>query len=109
MTSDGERAAFEAGIKIGALYHQWVGTPVSPETAPVVERAIESAVALQPHVTGVRVRLDRDRMDLNRFGYSEVAGRMFDVEITTRVGERACRASLSLEEGYPLMRIEHIL
>ena len=26
-TSDREQAIFEAGIKLGALYHQWVGTP----------------------------------------------------------------------------------
>ncbi len=29
MESDREQAVFEAGIKLGALYHQWVGTPIS--------------------------------------------------------------------------------
>ncbi|MHC1626586.1 MAG: dihydroneopterin aldolase family protein [Methanoculleaceae archaeon] len=109
MITEGERAAFEAGIKLGALYHQWVGTPVSPETAPAVEHAIESAVRLQPCVKSVRVRLNRGMMELNRFGYSELAGCMFDVEITTQVGDRICRASLSFEDGYPMMRIDEII
>ncbi|MBQ3684350.1 MAG: hypothetical protein II925_02025, partial [Methanomicrobium sp.] len=36
------QAVFEAGIKLGALYHQWVGTPISPKTAASVEKAIEN-------------------------------------------------------------------
>ncbi|MDD1753617.1 MAG: dihydroneopterin aldolase family protein, partial [Methanotrichaceae archaeon] len=32
-----EIAAFEAGIKLGALYHQFVGVPVSAGTAPTLE------------------------------------------------------------------------
>lgn len=100
-----ERAAFEAGIKLGALYHQWVGTPVSPGTASSVEGAIEQSVGLQPHVEAVTVRLDRDQMKPNIFGYSEISGLMFNVEITTRVGGEACRARLRREGDYPLMEI----
>ncbi|MDI6719462.1 MAG: dihydroneopterin aldolase family protein [Methanomicrobiales archaeon] len=103
MITDRERAAFEAGIKLGALYHQWVGTPISPETAGTVETAIEQAVALQPCVEGVRVRLDRSLMEPNLFGYSELRGLMFRVEVTTRVGRAVCRAVLESRDGYPLM------
>ncbi|MFH0966806.1 MAG: dihydroneopterin aldolase family protein, partial [Methanobacteriota archaeon] len=42
MISDRERAAFEAGIKLGALYHQWVGTPVSRESANSLKLAMEN-------------------------------------------------------------------
>ena len=80
MVTDRERAAFEAGIKLGALYHQWVGTPVSPATADLLEQAIERSVALQPAVESVRVHLNRSLMSLNSFGYSELGGMMFDVE-----------------------------
>ncbi|MGD0534460.1 MAG: dihydroneopterin aldolase family protein [Methanoregula sp.] len=103
--SDREQAAFEAGIKLGALYHQWVGTPISQESVGSVEAAIEKAVILQPFVEEITVRLDSSVMKKNVFGYSELSGLMFNVEIVTRVGFSYCRAALAPENGYPLMRI----
>jgi hypothetical protein len=103
--TDRERAIFEAGIKLGALYHQWVGTPIVQESAASVESAIEKAVILQPFVEEITVKLDRSQMKKNVFGYSELSGLMFDVEIVTRVGFSYCRARLAPENGYPLMRI----
>ena len=105
MVTDREKAAFEAGIKLGALYHQWVGAPVSKATAAGLEKAIEESVSLQPAVETVRVRLDRDLMTPNAFGYSEVAGLMFDVELRTRLGKARCTATLSRMEDYPLMSL----
>jgi hypothetical protein len=105
MINATEQAVFEAGIKLGALYHQWVGTPISRSSAGSVETAIEKAVILQPFVEEITVRLDRDKMTENLFGYSELAGLMFDVEIVTRVGFAYCRARLLPHDGYPLMRI----
>jgi len=105
MITDREKAAFEAGIKLGVIYHQFVGTPIARETAGAVEAAIEAAIGLQPYVTEILVRLNRDMMVSNRFGYSELAGKMFDVEITTRVGETSCRARLRLEDDYPMMEV----
>jgi len=102
---DRTQAAFEAGIKLGALYHQWVGTPISPETTHTVETAIENAVGLQPFVEEIKVRIDTRLMVLNSFGYSELAGKMFDVKITTKVGDAVCHAELALENDYPLMKI----
>jgi dihydroneopterin aldolase len=104
-TSDREKAVFEAGIKLGALYHQWVGTPISRGSAESVEQAIEKAVILQPFVEEISVTLDQNLMTLNRFGYSELSGMMFNVEIVTRVGFTYCRAKLSPSKGYPLMSI----
>jgi len=103
--TDREQAIFEAGIKLGALYHQWVGTPIAQESAASVESAIEKAVILQPFVEEITVRLDRSLMQKNVFGYSELSGLMFDVEIVTRVGFTYCRAALAPENGYPLMKI----
>jgi len=103
--NDREQAVFEAGIKLGALYHQWVGTPISRDSAASVEKAIERAVILQPFVEEITVRLDRSLMTENRFGYSELSGMMYDAEIITRVGFTYCRARLSPENGYPLMKI----
>jgi len=106
MQTDREKAIFEAGIKLGALYHQWVGTPISQENAASVERAIEKSVILQPFVEEITVRLDRRRMLKNIYGYSELSGLMFDVGIVTRVGFAYCRARLSPHDGYPLMQVE---
>ena len=105
MMTDRDRAIFEAGIKLGALYHQWVGTPISRKSAAGVERTIEQAVILQPYVEVITVRLDRNLMTENTFGYSELTGLMFDVEIVTRVGFTYCRARLAPLDGYPLMQI----
>lgn len=105
MITEKEQAVFEAGIKLGALYHQWVGTPISRKSAESVEKAIEQAVILQPFVEEISVRLDRSLMTPNTFGYSELSGLMFDVEIITRVGFSYCRARLNPHEGYPLMEI----
>ena len=105
MTSDREQAVFEAGIKLGALYHQWVGTPISRQSAASVEHAIEKAVILQPFVEEIMVNLDRTLMAENRFGYSELSGLMFHVEIVTRVGFSYCHARLAAENGYPFMTI----
>ncbi|HTY52873.1 MAG TPA: dihydroneopterin aldolase family protein [Methanomicrobiales archaeon] len=105
MVTDRERAAFEAGIKLGALYHQWVGAPVSPGTAETLEKAIEKSVGLQPAVERVKVSLDRGLMSPNSFGYSELAGLMYDVELVTRVGKARAIATLSRSEDYPLMSL----
>ncbi|MDD1673405.1 MAG: dihydroneopterin aldolase family protein [Methanomicrobiales archaeon] len=105
MISDREKAAFEAGIKLGALYHQWTGTPLSPHTVSSLERVMEYSVSLQPYVEDIQVRLSRDRMVLNPFGYGEVRGEIFDVVLTTKVNSARCRATLAFEGGYPLMKI----
>jgi hypothetical protein len=105
MVNNRDQAVFEAGIKLGALYHQWVGTPISRKSAASVESAIEQAVILQPYVEEITVRLDRTLMTENIFGYSELTGLMFDVDIVTRIGFTYCRARLAPHNGYPLMQI----
>ena len=49
-----EIAAFEAGIKLGALYHQFVGSPVSAKTASSLEKAMQESISLQPYVREVK-------------------------------------------------------
>jgi hypothetical protein len=105
MVNNRDQAVFEAGIKLGALYHQWVGTPISRKSAASVESAIEQAVILQPFVEEITVRLDRNLMTENMFGYSELTGLMFEVDIVTRVGFTYCRARLAPHDGYPLMQV----
>src|SRR2546428_9451198 len=60
--NDRDRAAFEAGIKLGSIAHQYVGTPLTSASAASLERAIEAATRVQPLVERVRGRVDRKRM-----------------------------------------------
>jgi len=41
--TDRDRAAFEAGIKLGSILHQYIGVPLTRENATSLERAIEAA------------------------------------------------------------------
>src|SRR5467141_4970579 len=60
--TDRDRAAFEVGIKLGSILHQYVGTPVTHKNAAALEKAIEVSTQLQPLMERVRVKIDRKRM-----------------------------------------------
>jgi hypothetical protein len=110
--TDRDNAIFEAGIKLGALYHQFLGTPVSTRTAEVLEKAIEKSVSLQPWVSHVEAKINRERVQevTNIFNYCELSGTMLDVKVVVRYKEIEVHARVKYEEetGYPLMRIETI-
>ncbi len=115
MTEINERdiAVFEAGIKLGALYHQFVGTPISPETVDSLERTIEDSIALQPHVRSVSVSIDREMAEkkLNpEFRYCELEGRMLNVSLQILYKNTIAYAELAYDEtkDYPLMRLKKI-
>ncbi len=110
MDREKEKALFEAGIKLGAVFHQFTGTPLSLHNADVVEKAIESCVSLQPYVTGVEVNIDRERLsqDLSELGYTSLSGRHLNVEVKVEVGSSQVVAALRWDESlrYPLMEIK---
>src|SRR3989449_7481088 len=89
--TDRDRAAFEAGIKLGSIVHQYVGAPLTSETAPSLERAIEAATRGQPLVRPVRVRIDQERMRTRGpYKYGVLTGGLLGVEGSVRAGtERA--------------------
>ncbi len=107
--TEGEMAAFEVGIKLGALYHQFVGTPVTVETAGGLERAIEEAVGLQPHVVHIEVKISREeiRRRINAFGYCELSGDMLEAEVEVEYAGIRARAILKYDEEmmYPEMKL----
>lgn len=105
--SDAEQACFEAGIKFGSMYHQFAGTPVSPESAASLERAIEQAIQNQPYCSDVTVHILTDHLDVTH-GYTELSGRHMEVTIEVVYGGILVRASMSLDNGYPRMRIDEI-
>jgi hypothetical protein len=108
-----EALVFEAGVKLGGIFHQYLGVPVSPATAGGLARTIERAVALQPYVDAIRVRIDPARggpVGRGRFGYRYLTAAMIDATVTLRDGGLAVEARLAHapELNYPLMRVERV-
>lgn len=108
--TDRDVACFEAGIKLGAAYHQFIGTPVRPASVEGLAEAMADAMAAQPACAAADVDIDREavRADLNRFGYTELAGDHLDVEVTIHHEGVQVRARLGSEDGYPMMRLTEI-
>lgn len=107
-----ERAAFEAGIKLGTIYHQFVGTPVASSNVDSLEKAIEEGVMVQPFVEKVKVRIDRSQLreKKNEFDYQTLTGNMISVELTIRMDDvRAVTVMRYIDElNYPLMYIKEM-
>jgi len=110
MISDRERALFEVGIKLGALYHQYVGMPINPDMLSEVEHVIEKSVSLQPYVKNVRVSIDREAVQkrLNEFGYCELEGKMLDVRVEVQYKSERVMGRIKYDKGrdYPMMFVE---
>ncbi|MCF2206367.1 MULTISPECIES: dihydroneopterin aldolase family protein [Halobacterium] len=107
MATDAQQACFEAGIKFGALYHQFAGTPVSPASAPSLETAIEESIRNQPFCEGVAVDIKTDRLDVEH-GYTELTGEYMDVELRIDYEGTTVAAEMAMDDGYPLMRLAEI-
>ena len=53
-----ERAIFEGAITMGALFHQFVGTPVNKDSKESLENAIKESLELQPAIEKVDAKID---------------------------------------------------
>jgi len=110
--TDAQTACFEAGIKFGSLYHQFAGAPVSPASAPSLERAIEDAIENQPHCESVTVTVHEDELAAELADgpadYTELTGRFIDVEIVVDYEGQQVVASMAMADGYPLMQVESV-
>jgi hypothetical protein len=107
MPTKREVAAFEAGIKLGALYHQFMGAPVAAATAASLEQAMQESISLQPYVKSVKVGINRQMLQDNVFGYGELEGRMIMAEVEIEYeGELICaRLKFDRQKNYPLMSL----
>lgn len=105
-----DNVAFEAGIKLGALYHQFVGAPVSLKTADSLERAIAASISVQPYVKEISVSVDRKMIadSLSSFGYTELKGPMLKVDAVIKYGNYEASVGIQYKDGYPLMLIKDI-
>lgn len=109
--TDRDRAAFEAGIKLGSILHQFIGVPLTRTNAGSLERAIEAAARIQPFVEDVRVRIDRPRIrNRGPFRYAVLNEDLLHVEVTVRAGKARAVAVLRYvpEIDYPLMYLKSI-
>ena len=111
--TDRDNVLFEAGIKLGALYHQFTGSPVNLKTVASLEKAIQESISVQPCVEEITVSINRDMINskLNsEYGYCELEGRMLDVRITASYKSAKVEVSMvfDTELDYPLMKIDKI-
>lgn len=109
--TDRDRAAFEAGIKLGAVAHQFVGAPVTEKNAGDLEKAIEAATRVQPLVSDVRVKIDRSRIHARGpYAYASLTEDMLRVTVTIRVGKIHATAEMQYipELDYPLMYLKEV-
>lgn len=108
---DSQTACFEAGIKMGSLYHQFAGTPVAPRSIDSLERAIAESIENQPFCRSVTVDISEDRVrdavDPDH-GYTELTGSLMDVELVVVHEGVEVRAEMALQDGYPLMRVTSV-
>ena len=105
-------ACFEAGIKFGSLYHQFAGTPVSPDSADSLARAMEEAIENQPHCESVTVAVREAtlRSAIAEAGadYTELTGRFLDVSMTVDYEGVTVETSMAMDGDYPLMRVDSV-
>ena len=110
--SQRERVVFEAGIKLGTIYHQFVGTPLSANSVESLERAIQDGVRVQPFVKDVKVHISRDalRRKSDEYDYQTLTGPMMDVILTVKMeGVTVVAEMRYIEElHYPLMFVRSV-
>ena len=107
-----ERAIFEGAISMGALFHQFVGTPVNKDTKKSLETSMEESLKLQPAIDDVEVEIRFDKLEesMTKFDYTSLTGDMLDVKIHTKVEnvKAIIRIEFIEELNYPLMYVEKI-
>jgi dihydroneopterin aldolase len=107
-----ERAIFEGAITMGALFHQFIGTPVSIESVDSLEKSIEHAMTLQPCISKVEIKINREVLEKikNEFDYISLTGEMLDVKVVSDYSDKRAviRMKFIPELNYPLMYVEEV-
>ncbi|WP_434531268.1 dihydroneopterin aldolase family protein [Haloarcula sp. NS06] len=107
-----QAACFEAGVKFGSLYHQFTGTPISPESADSLAAAMEEAIENQPFCEAVTVSVRTEALETaiaeGGADYTELTGRLIDVEMQIEYEGVTVETSMAMEDGYPLMQVNEV-
>jgi len=97
---------------MGALFHQFDGTPVNLKSVESLENAIKEAMELQPCVDKVEVIINREMLEdiENKFEYTSLNGNMLDVRVVSvyRGSKAVIRMKFIEELEYPLMYLEEV-
>ncbi|MEM0349260.1 MAG: dihydroneopterin aldolase family protein [Candidatus Caldarchaeum sp.] len=109
--SDRERAVFEAGIALGALFHSLVGLPVTTETKHSLETAFEKSFSLQPFRKSVKLRLSAKKRRHGPYGYGSIGPRDISASVVVSYGSATAVAQVRYVAslGYPLMYVSKII
>jgi hypothetical protein len=110
--SNRERAIFEGAITMGALFHQFIGTPINIKSAESLEKSIKTAMELQPCINKVEVEINKDILKKieNEYDYISLTGEMLDVKVESNYSDRSAviRLKYISELKYPLMYVEDV-
>ncbi|MDR0778936.1 MAG: dihydroneopterin aldolase family protein [Methanomassiliicoccaceae archaeon] len=109
--SDRERALFEAGIKMGTIYHQFVGTPVNSDNIRELELAVERSIMVQPFVRSAVVKINMNKKEkTDAYDYLSLTGEMIDAVVTIMVNGASVTAEMRYDKelDYTLMYVSEI-
>ncbi len=114
MTSR-ERAIFEGGIALGAICHQFSGTPISPNRSVLrsLERAIAKSMRLAPYKKRISVKIRADmlrRKGGSPYYYQTLEEKNLDLIVVAAFAgyEATVRMQYVPALGFPLMYVEKI-
>lgn len=108
-----ERAIFETGIALSAIYHQMIGMPVnrSRRVLGALEKAVSEMFRLQPFKKEVRVRIDASKIRVRGpFKYESLKGHHLDIRVRCRYGKSEVIGRMRHIDDidYTLMYVEEI-
>lgn len=109
--SDNERIAFELGIKLGAIFHQFIGTPVSSKNIEELEKAMESTTESQAFVKSVDINIKQaESEEVGPFDYTTLTSDMLETRIEVEYKDKRAVGKMKYvdEMNYPLMYLEKI-
>ena len=112
--SDRDRAIFEAGISLGALFHQFTGIPLRKNKDAILnlEKTIQNSISTQPYINSVEVKININELksNTNPYDYSVLNGENFSVKLVSQYGKIKIYSSLKYIEElkFPLMYIDKI-
>ena len=95
---------------MGALFHQFVGTPVNLESASTLEKSIKAAMELQPCIDEVEVEINRKILEESKseFDYVSLSGEMMNIKVISKYEDKKAVLMMEYIEElkYPLMYVK---
>ncbi|MCP8319114.1 MAG: dihydroneopterin aldolase family protein [Candidatus Methylarchaceae archaeon HK01B] len=113
--TDRERAIFEGAIALGAIYHQFVGTPICKDDDIIrtLEEAIRKTMRLQPYRESIEVKINDSLIKGQKdhpYDYETLKGKHLDLKVKTGYGgaKATVRMRYIPEIDFTLMYIEKL-